>query len=137
MSSPLSTSGGYKHKVVGSNVFYKAQQNRKKNYARAKSTDIKNRIKGIKTQAYDPEGHLTGYERNFMRHSANFSEYKSVLSNPTSTKRRKFDGTSEKELMKAMSTYLNQTGAGDYNLPNLIGDKIVMSNKKTNPNWSF
>jgi hypothetical protein len=39
--------------------------------------------------------------------------------------------------MKAMSTYLNQTGAGDYNLPTLIGDKIAVSTKKTNPNWSF
>lgn len=39
--------------------------------------------------------------------------------------------------MKAMSTYLNQTGAGDYNLPTLIGDKIAISTKKNNPNWSF
>jgi hypothetical protein len=36
-----------------------------------------------------------------------------------------------------MSTYLNQTGAGDYNLPNLIGDQIHIAGKKTNPNWSF
>ena len=62
----------------------------------------------------------------------------SVLSGTMrSTKRRMFDGTSEKELMKAMSTYLNQTGAGDYNLPNLIGDKIHVAGKVTNPNWSF
>ena len=54
-----------------------------------------------------------------------------------STKRRIFDGTSEKELMKAMSTYLNKTGAGDYNMPNLIGEKIHIAGKKTNPNWSF
>ena len=27
------------------------------------------------------------------------------------------DGTSEKELIKAMGTYLNKTGAADYNLP--------------------
>lgn len=67
------------------------------------------------------------------RRSMNF-DGGSVLSG---TKRRIFDGTSEKELMKAMSTYLNQTGAGDYNLPNLIGDKIPISGKKTNPNWSF
>jgi hypothetical protein len=65
------------------------------------------------------------------------AEYNSVMSNPNSTKRRIFDGTSERELMKAMSTYLNQTGAGDYNLPTLIGDKIAVSTKKTNPNWSF
>jgi hypothetical protein len=61
----------------------------------------------------------------------------SVLSFPNSQKRRITDGTSEKELMKAMSTYLNQTGAGDYNMPNLIGEKINISGKKTNPNWSF
>lgn len=40
-------------------------------------------------------------------------------------KRRIVDGTSEKELMKAMSTFLNRTGAGDYNLPNLTGEKIT------------
>ena len=32
-------------------------------------------------------------------------------------KRRIWDGTSQKELLKAMSTYLNKTGAGDYSLP--------------------
>ena len=36
-----------------------------------------------------------------------------------------------------MSTYLNQTGAGDYNLPGLTGEKVADSNKKSNPNWSF
>lgn len=72
-----------------------------------------------------------------MRNSGNLTEYNSVMSNQNSTKRRIFDGTSERELMKAMSTYLNQTGAGDYNLPTLIGDKIAVSTKKTNPNWSF
>ena len=66
------------------------------------------------------------------RRSQNF-EATSILSD----KKRMFDGTSEKELMKAMSTYLNQTGAGDYNLPSLIGDKIHIAGKVTNPNWSF
>lgn len=47
------------------------------------------------------------------------------------------DGTMPKELLKAMSTYLNETGAGDYNLPVLLGEKIAQSNKKTYPNWSF
>jgi len=42
-------------------------------------------------------------------------------------KRRITDGTSEKELMKAMSTFLNKTGAGDYNLPVLTGENIVVS----------
>jgi hypothetical protein len=35
----------------------------------------------------------------------------------SSAGRRIVDATSEKELMKAMSTYLNTTGAADYNLP--------------------
>jgi len=52
-------------------------------------------------------------------------------------KRRITDGTSEKELMKAMSTFLNKTGAGDYNLPVLTGENIVVSNKKNQPNWSL
>ena len=52
-------------------------------------------------------------------------------------RRRIVDGTSEKELMKAMSTFLNRTGAGDYNLPNLTGEKIIVSGKKNPPNWSL
>ena len=60
-----------------------------------------------------------------------------MISNANSTKKRIFDGTSEKELIKAMSTYLNQTGAGDYNLPGLMGGKVSVSTKRTNPNWSF
>ena len=54
-----------------------------------------------------------------------------------STKKRMIDGTCEGALMKAMSTYLNRTGAGDYNLPNLIGGEIAIAGKKSNPNWSF
>ena len=52
-------------------------------------------------------------------------------------RRRIIDGTSERELMKAMSTFLNRTGAGDYNLPNLTGDKIIVSGKLNPPNWSL
>jgi hypothetical protein len=33
------------------------------------------------------------------------------------TKKRIYDGTSEIEIQKALNTYLNSTGAGDYNLP--------------------
>jgi len=51
--------------------------------------------------------------------------------------RRITDGTSEKELMKAMSTFLNKTGAGDYNLPVLTGENIIVSQKKNQPNWSL
>ena len=43
--------------------------------------------------------------------------------------RRITDATSDKELFKAMSTYLNKAGAADYNLPKLTGEKIMMSNK--------
>jgi hypothetical protein len=39
--------------------------------------------------------------------------------------------------MKAMQTYLNRTGAGDYNLPKLTGEKIVEANRRNQPNWSF
>lgn len=54
---------------------------------------VKNRIKGIYKAATEMDN----------RRSMNF-DGGSVLSG---TKRRIFDGTSEKELMKAMSTYLN------------------------------
>lgn len=40
------------------------------------------------------------------------------------------DGTSERELMKAMSTFLNRTGAGDYNLPVLTGENISVTGKR-------
>ena len=40
------------------------------------------------------------------------------------------DRTSQKELMKAMSTYLNRTGAADYNLPKMTGEKIIEANRR-------
>jgi len=40
-----------------------------------------------------------------------------------STKRRIVDGTGEKELYKALGTFMNATGAGDYSLPPLTGTK--------------
>ena len=52
-------------------------------------------------------------------------------------KKRMIDGTSDIEIRKAMATYLNRTGAGDYNLPKLTGEKIVESNRKNSPGWSF
>ena len=39
--------------------------------------------------------------------------------------------------MKAMSTFLNRTGAGDYNLPVLTGEKISVAGKINQPNWSL
>ena len=53
------------------------------------------------------------------------------------SKRRIKDATSDKELHKAMGTYLNRTGAADYTLPKLIGEKIVDSNKTNVPNWGM
>ena len=49
--------------------------------------------------------------------------------------RRITDGTSDKELYKAMSTYMNRAGAADYNLPKMTGERIVLSNKKNQPTW--
>lgn len=43
--------------------------------------------------------------------------------------RRINDATSDKELYKAMSTYLNKTGAADYNLPKMTGERIMQSGK--------
>lgn len=47
------------------------------------------------------------------------------------------DATSDKELFKAMSTYLNKTGAADYNLPKMTGEKIMVSNKRSGQTWNF
>lgn len=52
-------------------------------------------------------------------------------------KRRINDATSKKELFKAMSTFLNRTGAADYNLPKMTGEKIMVSNKRNGPKWNF
>ena len=49
--------------------------------------------------------------------------------------RRMTDGTNPRELLKAMSTYLNETGAGDYNLPSLLGERIVDAKKVNYPSW--
>jgi hypothetical protein len=57
--------------------------------------------------------------------------------NRGSIKKRMTDGTSNIEINKAMATYLNRTGAGDYNLPKLTGEKIVESNRKNLPSYSF
>ena len=41
--------------------------------------------------------------------------------------RRLIDGTNPKELVKAMSTFMNEVGPGDYDLPILTGEKAVNS----------
>ena len=48
-------------------------------------------------------------------------------------KRRINDATGEKEIHKAHTTYLNRTGAADYNLPKLTGERIMVSNKVNQP----
>jgi len=47
------------------------------------------------------------------------------------------DGTSNKEIRRAMSTYLNKSGAADYNLQGMTGIPIVQSSKKTGPSWNL
>lgn len=53
------------------------------------------------------------------------------------TAKRITDGTSEKELIKAMGTYLNRTGAADYNLPSMIGEKLMDASKRNFPSWNL
>lgn len=51
--------------------------------------------------------------------------------------KRMNDGTSEKEVLKAMTTYLNRTGAADYNLPKMTGEKIMVSKNVNTPNYGL
>ena len=47
------------------------------------------------------------------------------------------DGTSERELIKAMGTFLNRTGAADYNLPSMIGERLMDASKNNFPSWNL
>ena len=58
-------------------------------------------------------------------------------SNLTYDHRKLWDGTSEREINKALSTFLNNTGPGDYNLPNLVGNNSVISGMTNKPQWSL
>jgi hypothetical protein len=53
------------------------------------------------------------------------------------SKMRITDGTSERELIKAMGTFLNRTGAADYNLPSMIGERLMDASKKNFPSWNL
>jgi len=53
------------------------------------------------------------------------------------TNRRVNDATGEKEIYKAMSTYLNKAGAADYNLPRMTGENIMVSKNRSNPKWNL
>lgn len=44
---------------------------------------------------------------------------------------------SHKEMQRALSTYLNGTGPGEYQLPSLVSTKSAISNKKNAPAFSF
>ena len=48
-----------------------------------------------------------------------------MYSSGDDTNKRLTDGTNPKELVKAMSTFMNEVGAGDYDLPVLTGEKVV------------
>ena len=41
------------------------------------------------------------------------------------------------DLQRAYSTYLNVTGPGEYQLPSLTHGKMVVSNKKNSPMFTF
>ena len=49
-----------------------------------------------------------------MRSGLNFSERKSVQNSIADDERRIWDGTSEREINKALTTFLNGTGPADY-----------------------
>ncbi len=61
---------------------------------------------------------------------SSFDDSRSGMQKSTFEKRRMTDGTSNRELYKAMSSFLNMTGAGDYELPKLTGAKIMEAGRK-------
>ena len=90
---------------------------------------------GMGDNAHD-RSRQTGITRNDNR-MLNRSHGYPVNDAASSAGRRIVDATSEKELMKAMSTYLNTTGAADYNLPAMTGAKVSVSGKKNLPSWGM
>ena len=72
-----------------------------------------------------------------MRSGLNFSERKSVQNSIADDERRIWDGTSEREINKALTTFLNGTGPADYQLPSLTGTKNVLSGKLNAPKFSL
>ena len=55
------------------------------------------------------------------------AEFDSMYTSGDGDTRRLIDGTNPKELVKAMSTFMNEVGPGDYDLPILTGEKAVNS----------
>ena len=54
-----------------------------------------------------------------------------------STGKRIVDNTSEHEIMRAMSTYLNRVGPGQHNMPNLTGRNNTLSKMHNSPSFTF
>lgn len=67
------------------------------------------------------------------------SDQRKVELNSTLTydQKRIWDGTSEREINKALSTFMNCTGPGDYQLPHLVGQLSVLSGKRNQPSWTL
>ena len=85
-------------------------------------------------------GHITADALSPKNMNVSLSDKYSMMAmteNRKIDKKRLFDGTSERELMKAMSTFLNVTGAGDYTLPSLTGKQLVEAGFKNSPSFSF
>ena len=57
-------------------------------------------------------------------------KFGSVMSNNDSVQNKLSHGTSPKAIARAFKSYLNITGAGDYDLPSLFGSFIRESDKK-------
>lgn len=69
---------------------------------------------------------------------SNVSEnFKSIISQNDSINNRVSHGTSPKQIHRAFKTYLNITGAGDYNLPTKFGSTSRESLKKNQPVYTF
>ena len=65
------------------------------------------------------------------------SERKSHYGDLGYDQRNMFDGTSEREINKALSTFMNVTGPGDYHLPHLTGSGLSTSKMRNAPQWSM
>lgn len=46
-------------------------------------------------------------------------------------------GTSQKEINRALSSFLNRIGPGQYDPPSYIGKQPIEGNKKSPPEYSF
>lgn len=56
----------------------------------------------------------------------------SIISNNESVANKLSHGTSPRQMIRAMDTYMNVTGPCDYDLPQLIGQRTAQSEFKNN-----